>query len=718
MNNKAKSKKENVFVKLLILIAIFGILLISSSSFVSSGTQCQCTLNGGECSSGYSCVHKDYCGSTGGLCVKNNCNDPGCTESSACCDQYLCYKSSSNVCHSTENIRCMKSDGTMGNGCGKYGYDVYHRYLQRKCTGSNANCPSSDSWTGWTVKSNCDNNEYCYDPVDAGDPFCTKSPTYFPSETCNNFDDDCDAVVDNGVANCKCNGGSSIKELCNGIDDDCDEMIDEGTVCCSEADSNSQYCKAACDKTPGDNKIGYGSDLFDHETNYGNSNCCGDDANEYYLSNTNGDVACCVYGSDCVASVPAGACYVSNVPSSGGAGGLYLCYNNDWFTCKTDNHVACREVDLWKCTTADGSNWGWYKTSNMPTEINDGNDNDCNGLVDEDPYSYNFGYNTNMDISEIPYLEIKYKVYSNNGVSLFFKPQREDGKISPQQMPSGVGEHMYIVDMNTLKGNDDCESHTGCNSNLITRVDFTAQLVGEESSIDMEIESVSFDNVGSPNFWRPYGDDYSADYYKTHPDEIGEQKVHHEIVFDEAKYGDSSYKVTVDPLESENQFYKGLVSLEIPVEPNTQYTASVWVKAGTISGSASLQIFCHNEVHTEGLAGSGKLNFHYGQEGNGGVYDASDRYLSSNMDWTRKYATFTTLADADHCHILVPFNKPGYGTFWVDGVQFEEGNVATLFNDKGIDPLFTKFEYDDLDRITKITDPLGHSVTTTYGYSR
>ena len=96
----------------------------------------------------------------------------------------------------------------------------------------------------------------------------------------------------------------------------------------------------------------------------------------------------------------------------------------------------------------------------------------------------------------------------------------------------------------------------------------------------------------------------------------------------------------------------------------------------------------------------------------------SDTAFVSETEWTRKYSTFTTSADADHCHILVFFEPDAYGTFWVDGAQFEEGSTATSFNDKGTDPLFTKFEYDDFDRITKITDPLGYSVSTIYGYSR
>ena len=44
-------------------------------------------------------------------------------------------------------------------------------------------------------------------------------------EVCNNLDDDCDGLVDEGLI-CNCTG----VELCNGVDDDCDGQVDEGLV--------------------------------------------------------------------------------------------------------------------------------------------------------------------------------------------------------------------------------------------------------------------------------------------------------------------------------------------------------------------------------------------------------------------------------------------------------------------------------------------------------
>jgi hypothetical protein len=49
-----------------------------------------------------------------------------------------------------------------------------------------------------------------------------------PIETCNGSDDDCDGRVDEGVANA-CGGcGGPVEERCNGLDDDCDGALDEG----------------------------------------------------------------------------------------------------------------------------------------------------------------------------------------------------------------------------------------------------------------------------------------------------------------------------------------------------------------------------------------------------------------------------------------------------------------------------------------------------------
>jgi hypothetical protein len=47
-----------------------------------------------------------------------------------------------------------------------------------------------------------------------------------PAEVCNGVDDDCDGVVDEGVANA-CGGCAGVQqETCNNLDDDCDGVVD------------------------------------------------------------------------------------------------------------------------------------------------------------------------------------------------------------------------------------------------------------------------------------------------------------------------------------------------------------------------------------------------------------------------------------------------------------------------------------------------------------
>ncbi|HJL06331.1 MAG TPA: MopE-related protein [Polyangiaceae bacterium LLY-WYZ-15_(1-7)] len=52
-----------------------------------------------------------------------------------------------------------------------------------------------------------------------------------PVEVCDDFDDDCDGVVDEGTLNACGECGPTPTESCNAFDDDCDGAIDEGGVC-------------------------------------------------------------------------------------------------------------------------------------------------------------------------------------------------------------------------------------------------------------------------------------------------------------------------------------------------------------------------------------------------------------------------------------------------------------------------------------------------------
>ncbi len=90
-------------------------------------------------------------------------------------------------------------------------------------------------------------------------PTCVPRP-----ETCNNLDDDCDGVIDDGVdlpcsSACgagmricaagvylTCNARTPTAETCNGINDDCDGNVDEGITraCSNSCGAGTEFCTA------------------------------------------------------------------------------------------------------------------------------------------------------------------------------------------------------------------------------------------------------------------------------------------------------------------------------------------------------------------------------------------------------------------------------------------------------------------------------------------
>jgi hypothetical protein len=61
---------------------------------------------------------------------------------------------------------------------------------------------------------------------------CSDSPCREGApEVCNNADDDCDDIRDEGIFACACSDGPPGSEQCNGVDDDCNDGIDDGWPC-------------------------------------------------------------------------------------------------------------------------------------------------------------------------------------------------------------------------------------------------------------------------------------------------------------------------------------------------------------------------------------------------------------------------------------------------------------------------------------------------------
>jgi hypothetical protein len=102
------------------------------------------------------------------------------------------------------------------------------------------------SWLCYDPKEKCDNvDNNCQAGVDEGVNKCG-NPLHCPSaEVCNGVDDNCDGQVDEGV----CNGCVPSPEVCDGCDNDCDGIADNGslpTIPCGQATPANCAGQLAC----------------------------------------------------------------------------------------------------------------------------------------------------------------------------------------------------------------------------------------------------------------------------------------------------------------------------------------------------------------------------------------------------------------------------------------------------------------------------------------
>ncbi len=227
------------------------------------------------------------------------------------------------------------------------------------CQGGTMDCQANGTWSP-CVGETLPDTEICGDAldndcdgwVDEGCPWCT---TPIP-EVCNGMDDDCDGIIDNGVLNA-CGGCAPVPlvETCDdGLDNDCNGIIDDG---CPEC-----YQGQACYPGPPET-AGIGACLW------GTRSCDGEfwDACAGFVLPT--PELCGTDGSgngideDCDGMVDEGCICPEGATQYCGDGAGECTYG---------------------LRTCSANVWGPCEGGTGPfTEVCDGLDNNCDGLVDE-----------------------------------------------------------------------------------------------------------------------------------------------------------------------------------------------------------------------------------------------------------------------------------------------------------------------------------------------
>jgi Notch-like protein len=262
-----------------------------------------------------------------------------------------------------------------------------------------------------------------------GVPVCNVSPGAPSSELCNNLDDDCDGQVDEdynvgqtcdgvgacgaGVFECRtltstaCStdvGGSNpgaTPETCNGLDDDCDGQVDEGLnnlgscgIATGECAQGSLRCIAGAPQCIG--SIGPTPEVCDQKDN----DCDGrTDERTGQGGDTNGglvdegatcgnDTGRCDFGHT--------VCVTGALQCQGGVGPIAEICNGQDDDCDgivddqpTDVGVACGATSTGECTRGlticTGGTIQCNGEQGPTVETCNGLDDDCDGSIDDDP---------------------------------------------------------------------------------------------------------------------------------------------------------------------------------------------------------------------------------------------------------------------------------------------------------------------------------------------
>jgi hypothetical protein len=181
-------------------------------------------------------------------------------------------------------------------------------------------------------------------------------------------------------------GCTGTPELCNGIDDDCDGIIDNGFDLQSDA-VNCGACGVVCSARTATTVCVRGQCVIS-ECTPGYVDTDGETATGCECMLTNGGIEMCDGAdNDCDGVIDNGFDFQHDPNNCGACGVVCSAANADGFCAGGVCGYTCRsgyfDVDG---KAADGCEYDCRKTAD-PTEVCDGIDNDCNGLIDgEDPH--------------------------------------------------------------------------------------------------------------------------------------------------------------------------------------------------------------------------------------------------------------------------------------------------------------------------------------------
>jgi hypothetical protein len=219
------------------------------------------------------------------------------------------------------------------------------------------------------------------------------------TEICNGIDDDCDGQIDEDIAGCKCEDNScscfgstnttlisehlSMKDMCNGIDDNCNGWIDEDDIYCACRNKTKSFVeqqrkvKEKCNGID-DDCDGLIDENFQREVTYVKP----EEAvlKGLYLPEESNNIISFAEGTRDSANRESDKKYphLNNCLGEQCGGGINSrCYGGEYVCGADGNDVIC------STTTQPGYAHGGSSNDLRASEVCNGIDDDCNGVIDD-----------------------------------------------------------------------------------------------------------------------------------------------------------------------------------------------------------------------------------------------------------------------------------------------------------------------------------------------